>query len=66
MKTFFKVGGFEFGIQAHFTKEQPVECARWGRIDIPNIKGYFFIMLRLEYHRWFVHWVKRYCIYWEV
>lgn len=66
MKRLFKAGGFEIDIEANHVRSKPVNCARWGRIDIPGIAGYLQIMVRIEYHRWFVHWVERLCIYYEV
>lgn len=66
MKTLFKGRGLKFDLDGGFTHEKPINCERWGRIDIPGIVGYFFVMVRVEYHRWFMHWVKRFCVYWEV
>jgi len=66
MKRLFKVGGFEFDIDADHVRSKPEDCARWGRIDMPGVTGFLQIIVRVEYHRWFWHWVKRYCIYYEL
>ena len=62
----YKKGGFSFALAGDYTKDKPENCRRWGRIDIPSISGYFYVLALLSYHRWFIHWEVEKCVYWEI
>lgn len=69
MKEFtkFKLGKrFEFKITGDYTKDQPEDCKRVGRIDIPMVVGYFYALIIVSFHWWFIHWEEEICFYWEL
>lgn len=69
MKDFrkFKLGKrFNVKVTADYTKDQPQSCTRLGRIDIPAIAGYFYVMIIVSFHWWFIHWEEEVCFYWEL
>lgn len=62
----FKIGGFTFSVTGDYTKDKPEKCKRVGRIDIPLVKGYFYVLFLISYRRWFFRREYEKCIYWEV
>jgi len=61
-----KIGALSINVAADYTHTKPENCQRRGRIDIPGVTGYFYVILAVEYNRWWIHWQKSFCHYWEI